>query len=142
MNNDSQEEYQSVWNQTITVKEQWRILKRLWKFIWLFKAELLTALAGMIIVSAINMMLPTWLQYYMDHYLKGDHVSFQIMVYVALIYALGILFKAVFQFTYEYLYALTGEKALEKSAGYFTIRSIPWGCGTLTKLQPVRFCLE
>ncbi len=114
MNNDSQEEYQSVWNQTITVKEQWRILKRLWKFIWLFKAELLTALAGMIIVSAINMMLPTWLQYYMDHYLKGDHVSFQIMVYVALIYALGILFKAVFQFTYEYLYALTGEKALEK----------------------------
>lgn len=114
MNNDSQEEYQSVWNQTITVKEQWQILKRLWKFIWLFKAELLTALAGMIIVSAINMMLPTWLQYYMDHYLKGDHVSFQIMVYVALIYALGILFKAVFQFTYEYLYALTGEKALEK----------------------------
>lgn len=114
MNNDSQEEYQSVWNQTITVKEQWQILKRLWKFIWLFKAELLTALAGMIIVSAINMLLPTWLQYYMDHYLKGDHVSFQIMVYVALIYALGILFKAVFQFTYEYLYALTGEKALEK----------------------------
>lgn len=114
MNNDSQEEYQSVWNQTITVKEQWQILKRLWKFIWLFKAELLTALAGMIIVSGINMMLPTWLQYYMDHYLKGDHVSFQIMVYVALIYALGILFKAVFQFTYEYLYALTGEKALEK----------------------------
>ena len=114
MNNDSQEEYQSVWNQTITVKEQWQILKRLWKFIWLFKADLLTALAGMIIVSAINMMLPTWLQYYMDHYLKGDHVSFQIMVYVALIYALGILFKAVFQFTYEYLYALTGEKALEK----------------------------
>ncbi|MFR0599957.1 ABC transporter ATP-binding protein [Lactobacillus equicursoris] len=114
MNNDSQEEYQSVWNQTITVKEQWQILKRLWKFIWLFKAELLTALAGMIIVSAINMMLPTWLQYYMDHYLKGDHVSFQIMVYVALIYALGIVFKAVFQFTYEYLYALTGEKALEK----------------------------
>ncbi|MDD6406801.1 MAG: ABC transporter ATP-binding protein [Lactobacillus equicursoris] len=114
MNNDSQEEYQSVWNQTITVKEQWQILKRLWKFIWLFKAELLTALAGMIIVSAINMMLPTWLQYYMDHYLKGDHVSFQIMVYVAVIYALGILFKAVFQFTYEYLYALTGEKALEK----------------------------
>lgn len=114
MNNDSQEEYQSVWNQTITVKEQWQILKRLWKFIWLFKAELLTALAGMIIVSAINMMLPTWLQYYMDHYLKGNHVSFQIMLYVALIYALGILFKAVFQFTYEYLYALTGEKALEK----------------------------
>ncbi|MGN1407427.1 ABC transporter ATP-binding protein [Lactobacillus sp.] len=114
MNNDSQEEYQSVWNQTITVKEQWQILKRLWKFIWLFKAELLTALAGMIIVSAINMLLPTWLQYYMDHYLKGNHVTFQIMVYVALIYALGIIFKAVFQFTYEYLYALTGEKALEK----------------------------
>ena len=111
MNN---EDFQSVWQQPISTKEQGQILKRLWTFVWLYKGELLTAVLGMVAVSVINMLLPTWLRYYMDHYLKTGKVDFSTFYYVALIYGIGVVFKAVCQFTYEYLYALAGEKALEK----------------------------
>lgn len=40
MNN---EDFQSVWQQPISTKEQGQILKRLWTFVWLYKGELLTA---------------------------------------------------------------------------------------------------
>lgn len=112
MNNEDQS--QSVWNQTISVKEQWQILKRLWRFIWNYKGELLLAVCGMVAVSVINMLLPTWLQYYMDHFLRRQSASMQVIWGVALIYGLGIVIKAVFQFTYEYLYALAGERSLER----------------------------
>ncbi|GHV97281.1 ABC transporter ATP-binding protein [Lactobacillus nasalidis] len=111
MNN---EDFQSVWQKPISVKEQGQILRRLWTFIWLYKAELLTAVFGMIVVSAINMLLPTWLQYYMDHYLRSGKVAFGVICLVAAVYGAGVIIKAVFQFIYEYLYALAGEKALEK----------------------------
>ena len=112
MNNEDQS--QSVWNQTISVKEQWQILKRLWRFIWNYKGELLLAVCGMVAVSVINMLLPAWLQYYMDHFLRRQSASMQVLWGVALIYGLGIVIKAVFQFTYEYLYALAGEQSLER----------------------------
>ncbi|GHW00746.1 multidrug ABC transporter ATP-binding protein [Lactobacillus nasalidis] len=103
-----------MWQKPISVKEQGQILRRLWTFIWLYKAELLTAVFGMIVVSAINMLLPTWLQYYMDHYLRSGKVAFGVICLVAAVYGAGVIIKAVFQFIYEYLYALAGEKALEK----------------------------
>lgn len=111
MNDEKQ--YESVWNQTISSKEQWSIFKRIWKFIWIYKVDLLLAVFGMIVVSIVNMLLPTWLQYYMDHFLRKQSVTMQIIYGVALIYALGVIIKAIFQFIYEYLYSLAGEKALE-----------------------------
>ena len=119
MNN---EDFQSVWQQQISTKEQGQILKRLWTFVWLYKGELLTAVLGMVAVSAINMLLPTWLRYYMDHYLKAGKVDFSTFYYVALIYGIGVVFKAVCQFTYEYLYALAGEKAVDEQAAVRSAR--------------------
>ena len=89
MNN---EDFQSVWQQPISTKEQGQILKRLWTFVWLYKGELLTAVVGMVAVSVINMLLPTWLRYYMDHYLKTGKVDFSTFYYVALIYGIGVVF--------------------------------------------------
>ena len=96
----------------------------------------------MVAVSAINMLLPTWLQYYMDHYLKAGKVDFSTVYYVALIYGIGVVFKAVCQFTYEYLYALAGEKALGKKVRqvlYAKIHTL--GMRYFDQTQPGRFCL-
>lgn len=110
MNNEDQK---SIWNQSIPLKEQQQIFKRIFSFVWVFKFELIIALIGAVLVSVINMLLPRFLQYYMDTVLKQQNVAMSIIWGAAGIYALGAVLKAILQFTYQYLFFLAGEKSLE-----------------------------
>lgn len=109
--NDEQE---SIWSKPIPVKEQLSIFKRLLHFVFMFKFEMLIAIVGSLLVSAINMLLPFGLQYYLDHYLKIDNINVQITLYAGLLYASVSVIKAILQFLYEFYFAYASEKSLEE----------------------------
>lgn len=103
----------SIWSKAIPLSEQWDILKRLFKFVKLFRWEMLIATIGAFVVSGINMLLPHGLQYFIDHYLVTKNATTQIILWAGLLYGLGVLLKAVLQFTYEFYFAYGSEKTLE-----------------------------
>ncbi|WP_240402290.1 ABC transporter ATP-binding protein [Lactobacillus jensenii] len=107
-------EYESIWSKAITFKEQKQIFKRIFKFVLLYKREFIASLFGALLVSVINILLPRFLQYYLDHFLAHKSATWQIIYGVAAIYLLGLICKALLQFFYEYYYSLAGEKTLEK----------------------------
>lgn len=107
-------EYESIWSKAITFKEQKQIFKRIFKFVLLYKREFFASLFGALLVSVINILLPRFLQYYLDHFLAHKSATWQIIYGVAAIYLLGLICKALLQFFYEYYYSLAGEKTLEK----------------------------
>lgn len=107
-------EYESIWSKAITFKEQKQIFKRIFKFVLLYKREFIASLFGALLVSVINILLPRFLQYYLDHFLAHKSATWQIIYGVAAIYLLGLICKYLLQFFYEYYYSLAGEKTLEK----------------------------
>lgn len=107
-------EYESIWSKAITFKEQKQIFKRIFKFVLLYKREFIASLFGALLVSVINILLPRFLQYYLDHFLAHKSATWQIIYGVAAIYLLGLICKALLQFFYEYYYSLADEKTLEK----------------------------
>lgn len=107
-------DYESIWSKAISFKEQKQIFKRIFKFVLLYKVEFFASLLGALLVSVINILLPRFLQYYMDHFLAHKNATWQIIYGVAAIYLLGLISKALLQFFYEYYYSLAGEKTLEK----------------------------
>lgn len=108
------ENNQSVWSKTIPVKEQAKIFKRLLHFFMYYKVPILIAIVSAFLVSAINMVLPYGLQYFLDHFLIKEDVTVQIIIYAGFLYAVVSISKAIFQFVYEYYYAIGAEYSLEK----------------------------
>ncbi|MCH3904517.1 MAG: ABC transporter ATP-binding protein/permease [Lactobacillus sp.] len=110
---DQEKQTESIWSKPIPLSEQWQILKRLFKFVKPFRWEMLVATIGAFIVSGINMLLPHGLQYFIDHYLVTKSATTQIILWAGLLYGLGVILKAIMQFTYEFYFAYGSEKTLE-----------------------------
>ena len=79
-----------------------------------YKAQIIVAIIGAFLVSAINMVLPYGLQYFLDHFLLNQSATTQIILFAGLLYALVSIVKAILQFVYEYYYAIGAEYTLEK----------------------------
>lgn len=105
---------QSIWAKNIPMKEQWQIIKRLFSFFMYYKAQIIVAIIGAFLVSAINMVLPYGLQYFLDHFLLNQSATTQIILFAGLLYALVSIVKAILKFVYEYYYAIGAEYTLEK----------------------------
>ncbi|HJG15538.1 MAG TPA: ABC transporter ATP-binding protein/permease [Ligilactobacillus salivarius] len=105
---------QSIWAKNIPMKEQWQIIKRLFSFFMYYKVQIIVAIIGAFLVSAINMLLPYGLQYFLDHFLLNQSATTQIILFAGLLYALVSIIKAILQFVYEYYYAVGAEYTLEK----------------------------
>lgn len=105
---------QSIWAKNIPMKEQWQIIKRLFSFFMYYKAQIIVAIIGAFLVSAINMVLPYGLQYFLDHFLLNQSATTQIILFAGLLYALVSIVKAILQFVYEYYYAIGAGYTLEK----------------------------
>ena len=105
---------QSIWAKNIPMKEQWQIIKRLFSFFMYYKVQIIVAIIGTFLVSAINMLLPYGLQYFLDHFLLDQSATTQIILFAGLLYALVSIIKAILQFVYEYYYAVGAEYTLEK----------------------------
>lgn len=110
---DDQSNYESVWSKEIPVKEQISIFKRLMRFVFRFKNEMIIAVVGAFLVSVINMLLPYGLQFFLDNYLVKVDVTTQVILFAGFLYAFGSVIKGALQFTYEYFFALGSEKSLE-----------------------------
>ncbi|MFC6175889.1 ABC transporter ATP-binding protein [Companilactobacillus huachuanensis] len=99
---------------SLTRKDQFRVLKRLFKFAGLFKKQFGIAAIFAIVLSVINVLLPRMLQYYMDHYLTNQSTGVQIIVIFAILYGIGTLIKAAVQFIEEFAFAMGAERTLEQ----------------------------
>ncbi|MFH5811594.1 ABC transporter ATP-binding protein [Companilactobacillus sp. FL22-1] len=99
---------------TLTKQDQRQVLKRLFKFAWLFKRQFGIAIIFALLLSVINVLLPRMLQYYMDNYLSKQSTGLQIIIGFATVYAIGIIIKAIVQFIQEFAFAMGAERTLEK----------------------------
>lgn len=100
--------------QSLTRKQQVTVLKRLFKYAWLFKRQFATALVFAIGLSIINVALPRMLQYYMDHYLVHQSTGLQIVIGFAIVYFIGTMIKAIVQFVQNFAFSMGAERTLEK----------------------------
>jgi len=112
MKNDNEKTLDEI--HSLSKKDQHRVLRRLFKFAWLFKRQFGIALVFAIALSVVNVLLPRMLQYYMDHYLSHQSTGMQIIIGFALLYALGTIIKATIQFIEEFAFAMGAERTLEK----------------------------
>lgn len=112
MKNDNEKTLDEI--HSLSKKDQYRVLGRLFKFAWLFKRQFGIAIIFAIGLSIVNVLLPRMLQYYMDHYLSHQSTGMQIIIGFALLYALGTIIKATIQFVEEFAFAMGAERTLEK----------------------------
>ncbi len=106
-------ENQSVWAQSIPMKEQGQIIKRMLKFTLPFKWLFIIAILSATALSLLNVFLPRILQEFMDKYLTSARGTTRVILGFAALYFLGVLLKAMLQFVSNYLYSVGAEKALE-----------------------------
>lgn len=99
---------------SLSHKDRNQVLRRLFKFAWLFKKQFGIAIVFAILLSVINVLLPRMLQYYMDHYLVHQSTGMQIILGFAALYAIGTLIKALIQFIEEFTFSMGAERTLEK----------------------------
>lgn len=96
------------------------VLKRLFKFAYLFKRQFIIAIIFAIILSIVNVFLPRMLQFYMDHYLSKQSTSIKVILGFAAVYAIGTIIKAIVQFIQEFVFSMGAERTLEEIRSCFT----------------------
>ena len=105
----------SAWSQSISLKDQLRIIGRLFTFAkpykWYFFISIIFAAA----ISVVNILLPKIIQVYMDSHLVANHPEFKVMWFFAGLYFFGMLSKAIMQFVQTYLYEMGAEYMLENT---------------------------
>lgn len=106
-------EKKSAWAKSMSLKEQFIVLKRLLPFAMKFKLQFFTAISFAAVLSVINILLPKLLQYYMDHFLTTKNATLNIMFFFAGIYFLGTIIKALTQLVQNFCYAMGSERTLE-----------------------------
>lgn len=74
-------ERKSAWAKTMSLKEQFIVLKRLLPFAVEFKWQFVTAIIFAAFLSVINILLPKLLQFYMDHFLTSKNATLNIMFF-------------------------------------------------------------
>ncbi len=108
--NDDQ---QSIWSQSIPVKEQSQIIKRMLKFSLPFKGLFISAILTSAALAIVNILLPKLLQVFMDKYLTVRTGTTRVILGFAALYLMGTILKAILQFTSNYTYSVGAEKSLE-----------------------------
>lgn len=112
-NQTDQPEYQSAWSQSISTKDQVKIIGRMMRYVRPFKNYFIMALIFSALIATVNILLPRLLQYFMDHYLNKGNTEFKIILGFAVLYLMGTILKACLQFFSNYLYSMGSEKTLE-----------------------------
>ncbi|WP_119326430.1 ABC transporter ATP-binding protein [Companilactobacillus musae] len=112
MENKNQKDLDEI--HSLSRKDQRQVLKRLFKFAWLFKRQFGIAVIFAILLSVVNVLLPRMLQYYMDHYLADQSTGIKIIVGFTILYAIGTIIKALVQFIEEFAFAMGAERTLER----------------------------
>lgn len=106
-------EYQSAWAQSISVKDQLKIMGRLMRYAKPYKKQFIGAIIGAAGLAAMNIALPFILQEYMDEYLAKQSATTAIILSIATLYAVGTILKALSQFVQSFAFQMGSERGLE-----------------------------
>ena len=105
---------QSEWAKSFTLKEQVRILKRIFQFARPFALTFFFAVIFSISLAIINVYMPQILQYFMDHYLQTKSATMRILYLFAGLYFAASIIKALIWFGQWYLYSVASIKTLNR----------------------------
>ncbi|WP_179395779.1 ABC transporter ATP-binding protein [Lacticaseibacillus absianus] len=95
------------------MKEQLQIMKRLLGYTRPYKKQFIGAIVAAGFLAGVNVLLPQVLQKYMDDYLSHMNATTAIIFAFGVIYAVGTVIKAVFQFFQTFLFSMGSERGLE-----------------------------
>ncbi|KRM72774.1 ABC transporter ATP-binding protein [Lacticaseibacillus brantae] len=104
---------ESAWSQSIPMKQQFKIMRRLMTYTKPYKVQFIGAFVAAAALAIINVLLPQILQYFVDHYLSKLDATVAVILGVAALYALGTLLKALSQFFQSFLFMMGSERGLE-----------------------------
>ena len=103
----TQQKYQSL-----TTKEQLHIVRRLLGFAAQYRQSFLLSMVAVLVQSVMNMLLPRFLQHYMDTYLVRTTLAEKIIIISAAFYLLGVIIRSAAQFTTTFAFNMGSEYML------------------------------
>lgn len=104
----TQQKYQSL-----TTKEQLHIVRRLLGFAAQYRRSFLLSMVAVLVQSVMNILLPRFLQHYMDTYLVRTTLAEKIIIISAAFYLLGVIIRSAAQFTTTFAFNMGSEYMLE-----------------------------
>lgn len=107
------ENYQSEWTESIPLKEQKQIIKRLLVFAKPFKQTFIVAILFALGLSVINVILPRIIQSFMDNHLANQSATTQVILFFAGLYLFGVIVKSIIWFFQWYLYSMASLKTFQ-----------------------------
>ena len=103
----------SAWSKTIPLKEQLRVIKRIFRFAHPFRYQFFIALLFSIALSLVNVVAPRIIQIYMDDYLAVGDVTTNISLFFAMAYLGSILLKMLVTYLQRYIFSMASEQTVE-----------------------------
>ncbi|NVY97012.1 ABC transporter ATP-binding protein [Lactobacillus sp. DCY120] len=98
---------------SLSVREQRKIVTRLFGFAVKYHTSFLWASLAVVVQSVISVLLPHFLQYYMDTYLVRSTLTEKLIWGCALLYFLGVILRAGAQFLTTFAFNMGSEYMLE-----------------------------
>lgn len=99
------EKNESIWHKAIPIKEQARIIQRIFQFAKPFRKYFTGAIVFALALATINVFLPKIIQLFMDRYLTKGLANWDILFGFGALYFAGVLFKSVVWFLQAYWYS-------------------------------------
>lgn len=104
---------QSVWSKTISLKEQQKVLKRIFVFAMPYKKGFITSIIFGIGLAIADVVTPRIIQIFLDDYVASGNVTLNIGIRFALLYMLAIVFQMITMYFQNYLFSMAAEKSVE-----------------------------
>lgn len=104
---------QSAWAKSLPLKEQWRVLKRIFVYARPYKAGFAWALFFGILLAVGNAVTPRIIQVFLDDYVSQNRATLTIGMQFAGLYMLAILFNLATMFLQNYLFSMASERSVE-----------------------------
>lgn len=104
---------QSVWAKSLPLKEQWRILKRIFVYALPYMKGFAWALFFGILLALGNAFTPRIIQIFLDNYVSQNRATLATGAQFAGLYMLAIIFNMVTMFLQNYLFSMAAERSVE-----------------------------
>ena len=79
---------------SIPTKQQFKIVHRLLKIAAKYWPSFIVSILAVIVQSTMNILLPRFLQYYMDHFLTRSTLAEKVILFSAVIYLVGVVIRS------------------------------------------------
>lgn len=97
----------------IPTNQQFKIVHRLLTIAAKYWPSFVISILAVIVQSTMNILLPRFLQYYMDHFLTQTTLSEKVILFSAVIYLVGVIIRSLGQFFTNFAFNMGSEYMLE-----------------------------